>query len=74
MLTWAISLTDIIILFAFKATGDGDLSVEATVDIGTDSVAMVAGTHAVAQAVGDSEGEAVGEVAVPLQSKIGLLL
>ena len=49
----------------------GELSVEATVDIGSDTVAMVSGAQAVSQAVGDTgaeldEGE---EAAVALQSK-----
>ena len=59
--------------FPVGSSGGGDLSVEATVDIGTDSVAVVAGTQAaVAQPVGDNaaeleEGEV--EAAVAIQSK-----
>ena len=55
------------------SSGGGDLSVEATVDIGTDTVAMVAGTQAaVAQPGGDNvaeleEGEV--ETTVAIQSK-----
>lgn len=55
------------------SSGGGDLSVEATVDIGTDTVAVVAGTQAaVAQAVADAGAELEeGEVeAVSLQSKL----
>ena len=54
-------------------SGGGDLSVEATVDIGTEAVAVVAGAQAaVAQAVTDAAAELEeGEVeAVALQSKL----
>lgn len=55
------------------SSGGGDLSVEATVDIGTDTVAVVAGAQAaVAQPVGDNaaeleEGEV--EATAAIQSK-----
>ena len=59
--------------YLIGSSGGGELSVEATVDIGTDTVAVVAGTQAaVAQPVGDNvaeleEGEV--EATVAIQSK-----
>ena len=59
------------------SSGGGDLSVEATVDIGTDTVAVVAGTQAaVAQPVGDNaaeleEGEVEASVAIQSKSDCG---
>jgi len=62
-----------VFLILVGSSGGGELSVEATVDIGTDTVAVVAGTQAaVAQPVGDNaaemeEGEV--EATVAIQSK-----
>ena len=51
-------------------SGGGDLSVETTVDIGADTVAVVTGAQAVSQAVTDNVAELdEGEEAVALQSK-----
>ena len=50
------------------SSGAGELSVEATVDIGADTVAVVAGAQAVAQGDNGAELEE-GEEAVGIQSK-----
>ena len=47
---------------------------EATVDIGADTVAVVAGTQAVAQAVGDNGAQLEeGEETVAIQSKASFI-
>ena len=54
----------------------GDLSVEATVDIGADTVTMVTGGQAVTQAVGDTGTGLEGgdEQTVALQSETQILI
>ena len=56
-------------------SGGGELSVEATVDIGGDAVTLVAGAQAVTQAVGDATTglEGAHEEAAAMQSEIHIL-